>query len=69
MAINLKGTPQTGYFTSELLTEINKFVEPQDKHPAALIGIGHLGSAILNYFIEEDLKYQLLPHLMQIKTG
>lgn len=50
MAIGYFGSAVHGYQVAKLLESISEFVDHQDTEKVALIGVGHLGRAILDYF-------------------
>jgi len=50
MAIGYFGSPVHGYDINELLISISEFIDASDKQEIALVGVGHLGRAILDYF-------------------
>jgi redox-sensing transcriptional repressor len=50
MMLSLSGTPQKGYSVVRLLDEIACLLDKEGGQKAALVGVGHLGNAILTYF-------------------
>lgn len=50
MHLGCMGVPNSGYRTSELLDAINTFLDAPESQRAVLIGVGHLGLALLNHF-------------------
>jgi redox-sensing transcriptional repressor len=50
MAIGYFGSPARGYDREQLLSSISAFVDAPDKEGVAIVGLGHLGQAILTYF-------------------
>ena len=52
------GKPRTGHITSTLVYEIETFLGYHQTNHACLIGVGHLGKALLNYegFLEKGLE-------------
>ena len=50
MAIGYSGSPVHGYDLDKLIESISDFVDAPQKQYVALVGVGHLGRAILDYF-------------------
>lgn len=50
MSIGYSGSPVRGYDINELIKSISEFVDAPEKQGVALVGVGHLGRAILDYF-------------------
>ncbi|MFC1490668.1 redox-sensing transcriptional repressor Rex [Candidatus Latescibacterota bacterium] len=50
MNIGYFGNPNKGYNVKELITSIGKFLDGPSHQYAALVGVGNLGKAILDYF-------------------
>lgn len=50
MAVGYVGSPAHGYELDKLLESIGSRIDPKEKHEVALVGIGHIGRAILAYF-------------------
>ncbi|MDD5765059.1 MAG: redox-sensing transcriptional repressor Rex [Candidatus Marinimicrobia bacterium] len=50
MLIGYFGSPVRGYDIDQLIQSINEFVDAQEVQKVTLVGVGHLGRAILNYF-------------------
>ncbi len=50
MSIGYSGSPVRGYDINELMKSISEFVDAPEKQGVALVGVGHLGRAILEYF-------------------
>ena len=50
MAINYSGSPAHGYNVAELTESIDNFLDHPGGTPVALVGIGNLGRAILDFF-------------------
>lgn len=49
MVIGYQGTPVHGYMIPNLIESISQFLNPPKKQNVALVGIGNLGRAILDY--------------------
>ena len=50
MAIGYSGSPTRGYDIEELIKSIGSFLDAPEGQRIALVGVGHLGQAILAYF-------------------
>jgi len=50
MVVGYSGSPVHGYHLNELLNGISSFIDSAEVQNVALIGIGHLGRAVLTYF-------------------
>lgn len=50
MAIGYFGSPARGYNREKLLKGISSFIDAPQKEGVAIVGLGHLGQAILAYF-------------------
>lgn len=50
MAIGYSGSPVHGYDLKLLLHSISEFIDAPEKQEIAIVGLGHLGRALLNYF-------------------
>ncbi len=50
MAIGYSGSPIKGYNLEQLIQSISNFIDAPQKQNVALIGLGKVGRAILNYF-------------------
>jgi redox-sensing transcriptional repressor len=50
MSVGYAGSPAHGYELDKLLESIGGQIDPKTKHEVALVGIGHIGRAILAYF-------------------
>ncbi len=50
MAIGYSGSPTRGYDVDELIKSIARFLDAPEGQHVALVGVGHLGQAILSYF-------------------
>ncbi len=60
MILNLSGSPQRGYKIERFLEEIESIIDSPLGINAALIGIGHLGKAILSYFTKRRPNLQII---------
>ncbi|MBN2092771.1 redox-sensing transcriptional repressor Rex [candidate division KSB1 bacterium] len=50
MVIGYSGSPVRGYMVEELIKSLGEFIDATQKQGVALVGLGHLGRAILSYF-------------------
>lgn len=50
MTIGYTGSPAHGYEVGGLIEKISSILDPSDSEVIALVGVGHLGSALLAYF-------------------
>ncbi len=50
MAIGYSGSPAHGYDLEKLLSSLNDFIDAPGGQGVALVGLGHLGRAVLDYF-------------------
>lgn len=50
MGVGYTGTPTLGYDVAKLLQSMRDYLDTSDPQGVALVGVGHLGSAILSYF-------------------
>lgn len=50
MELGCLGVPRTGYRIRELLSGISSLLDAPSGQRAALVGVGHLGAALLNHF-------------------
>lgn len=50
MLMGFSGLQRKGYDVKEMIEAISKILDSPDGQNVAIIGIGHLGTAILNYF-------------------
>lgn len=50
MALGYSGTPNTGYQVEALTASIAAHIEPATAQQLALVGVGNLGTALLQYF-------------------
>ena len=51
MAVGCNGRPKDGYNVCELWEKLVNFVTGPGEHRLALVGVGHLGQALLSYFV------------------
>ena len=59
MNIGYKGTPAHGYDISLLISSISDFVDSRETRNVCIIGLGHLGNAILDYCYERNPKINI----------
>ena len=50
MSVGYSGNPAKGYDIAELIGAIGRILDAPDGQKVALVGVGHLGRALLNYF-------------------
>jgi redox-sensing transcriptional repressor len=50
MAVQYVGSPAKGYDVEELRTKINELLDDPEGRNTALVGVGHLGQALMAYF-------------------
>ncbi len=50
MAIGYSGTPTRGYHIQELIKSLGEFIDATEEQSVILVGLGHLGRAIVDYF-------------------
>lgn len=50
MQLGCLGVPRTGYRIGDLLSGISRILDAPSGQRAALVGVGHLGAALLNHF-------------------
>jgi redox-sensing transcriptional repressor len=60
MEIGYSGSPAHGYEINGLLEGISKFIDPEKKEGIALIGLGNLGRAIIDYFNGQSSKLEII---------
>lgn len=60
MEIGYTGSPAHGYEIKGLLEGISKFIDPEEKEGIALIGLGNLGRAIIDYFNGQSSKLEIV---------
>ena len=51
MELGYEGSPSRGYEKADLLDHIARLLDDPEGTKVALVGVGHLGRAILNYFM------------------
>ena len=49
MSLNTIGTPKNGYLTEQLIDELGLIIEGEGGQKLIMVGVGHLGSAIVSY--------------------
>ena len=59
MVIGYSGSPIKGYDLDQLILSINDFIDASTKQNVAIIGLGKVGRAILNYFQGRRPKLQI----------
>ena len=60
MEIGYTGSPAHGYEIKGLLDSIGDFIDPDHKEGIALVGVGNLGRAIIDYFNGQSLKLEII---------
>lgn len=60
MEIGYTGSPAHGYEIKGLLKGIGDFIDPPKKQGIALIGLGNLGRAIIDYFNGQSSKLEIV---------
>ncbi len=60
MEIGYTGSPAHGYEIKGLLKSIGDFIDPDAKEELALIGLGNLGRAIIDYFNGQSSKLEIV---------
>ena len=60
MAIGYAGSPKRGYEIRDLIESIGNFLDAPQGQGVALVGIGHLGQAILAYFTGRRPRLQIV---------
>jgi len=60
MEIGYTGSPAHGYEIKGLLDSIGEFIDPDQKQGIALIGVGNLGRAIIDYFNGQSSKLEII---------
>jgi len=60
MAIGYAGSPKRGYDIRDLIESIGNFLDAPQGQGVALVGIGHLGQAILGYFTGRRPRLQIV---------
>lgn len=51
MTIGYTGSPAHGYDAAGLIAHIDRLLNPRDQRGVVLVGVGHLGRAVLDYFV------------------
>jgi redox-sensing transcriptional repressor len=71
MEIHYTGSPATGYDVSELTEAIDNFLDHPDGTNVALVGVGNLGRAVLDFFRARRPKLSIIAAFdhNQRKTG
>lgn len=59
MQLGCSGIPHAGYKIAHLLTAIEDVLDAPESQRAVLVGVGHLGLALLNYFSERWRKLRI----------
>jgi len=59
MAIGYSGSPVKGYDTKELYKSLSEFIDAKNLQQVAIIGLGQLGRAIVNYFRNRREKLEI----------
>ncbi|MBD3289222.1 redox-sensing transcriptional repressor Rex [candidate division KSB1 bacterium] len=49
MSIGYSGSPVRGYDIQNLIKSLGEFIDGEEKQPVALVGLGHVGRAVLDY--------------------
>lgn len=60
MAIGYSGSPVKGYSLNNLVESLNEFIDSEEKQHVAIIGLGQLGRAILNYCKNRRKKIEIV---------
>ncbi|PLX06967.1 MAG: redox-sensing transcriptional repressor Rex [Marinilabiliales bacterium] len=60
MLMGYTGTQRKGYSVKELIAKIGSILDNEDKIHAVVIGMGHLGKAITNYFNSKRSKIEIV---------
>ncbi len=60
MDIGYSGSPANGYEVQCLIKSIAEFIDPDKKQGIALVGLGNLGRAIIDYFNGQSLKLEIV---------
>lgn len=60
MGVGYVGTPQRGYAVKELLDSLSALLDAPQGHKIALVGIGHLGRALLDFLQEHHPRLVLV---------
>lgn len=60
MLIGYSGTQRKGYSIDELINKISVILDPKTSENTIVIGMGHLGKAITNYFNTQQCKIEIV---------
>jgi redox-sensing transcriptional repressor len=60
MVTGYAGSPNRGYDVEKLITAIGSVIDAPAEQPAALVGTGHLGRAILNHFFRRESNLKII---------
>ena len=60
MGIGFVGNPKTGYDVDELIACIGDFLDNPSVEPVALVGVGNLGRALLDFFSSHHPKLKIV---------
>lgn len=60
MTIGFTGSPARGYDVAGLLQRIGELLDPQSELRVALVGVGYLGRAIIDYFSGRNPHYPVV---------
>lgn len=60
MLIGYSGTQRKGYDVNELINKISTILDPEESENTIVIGMGHLGKAITNYFNTQQAKIDIV---------
>ncbi len=60
MEIGCAGNPKTGYDVDELIDYIGDFLDNPEGESVALVGVGNLGQALLDFFASQHLKLKIV---------
>jgi redox-sensing transcriptional repressor len=60
MAVGYSGTPTAGYDVARLLESLSAFLDTQDPTSVAIVGVGDLGRAVINFLAHRRPKLHLV---------
>ncbi len=60
MGVGYSGSPAHGYEIKSLVNSIGKFIDPVKREKIAVIGLGNLGRAIVDYFNRQSLEMEIV---------
>ncbi len=60
MGLGYSGSPAYGYEIKSLVDSIGKFIDPVKREKIAIIGLGNLGKAIVDYFNKQSLEMEIV---------